>query len=68
MLFVALEAWARRKLLAFSTGLLMLAGGLVVAAGLWLAVVYGGRYVLLAPLVVVSVVLLVVNLRELFHS
>jgi hypothetical protein len=67
VLFVTMEAWARRKLLAFSTGLLMLAGGVAVAAGLGLAVIYGGRYVVLAPLVVVAGVLLVVNLRELFR-
>ncbi|WP_345443331.1 hypothetical protein [Actinoallomurus vinaceus] len=67
MFFVTMEAWVKRKLLAFATGLLMLAGGLTVAVGLGLAVIYGGRYVLLAPLVVVAGVLLVVNLRELFH-
>ncbi|MCO5969935.1 hypothetical protein [Actinoallomurus soli] len=67
LLFVMMEAWVRRRLLAFATGLLMLAGGLAVAVGLGLAVKYGGRYVLLAPLVVVAGVLLVVNLRELFH-
>jgi hypothetical protein len=66
-LFVTMEAWARRRLLAFSTGLLILGGVLAGATGLGLAVVYGGRYVLLAPLVVVAGVLLVVNLRELFH-
>ena len=67
VLFVTMEAWARRKLLAFSTGLLMLAGAVAVVAGLGLAVAYGGRYVLLAPLVVIAGFLLVVNLRELFH-
>ncbi|GAA0351561.1 hypothetical protein NE235_23375 [Actinoallomurus spadix] len=67
LLFVTMEAWVRRKLLSFATGLLTLAGGLAVAVGLGLAVKYGGRYVLLAPLVVVAGVLLVVNLRELFH-
>jgi hypothetical protein len=67
LLFVTMEAWVRRKLLAFATGLLMPAGALAVAVGLGLAVIYGGRYVLLAPLVVVAGVLLVVNLRELFR-
>jgi hypothetical protein len=67
VLFVTMEAWARRKLLAFSTGLLMLGGGVAVAAGLGLAVIYGGRYVLLVPMAAVAGVLLVVNLRELFH-
>ncbi len=67
VLFVTMEAWARRKLLQFSTGLLMLAGAVAVVAGLVLAVTYGGRYVLLAPLVVIAGFLLVVNLRELFH-
>ncbi len=67
VLFVTMEAWARRKLLAFSTGLLVLAAAVAVLAGLGLAVAYGGRYVLLAPLVVIAGVLLVVNLRELFH-
>jgi len=67
VLFVMMEAWARRRLLAFGLGLLVLAGAVVVVAGLGLAVVYGGRYVLLVPMVAVAVVLLVVNLRELFH-
>lgn len=66
-LFVTMEAWARRRLLAFATGLLTLAGAGTVMAGLGLAIVFGGRYVLLAPMVVVAGVLLVVNLRELFH-
>jgi hypothetical protein len=65
--FVLMEAWARRRLLAFATGLLMLAGAVAVVAGLGVAVVYGGRYVLLVPMVAVAGVLLVVNLRELFH-
>ncbi len=67
ILFVTMEAWGRRRLLAFATGLLMLAAGIAVAAGLGLAFSYGGRYVLLGPLVVVAGILLVVNLRELFH-
>jgi hypothetical protein len=67
VLFVTMEAWTRRRLLAFATGLSVLAGAVAVAAGLGLAFSYGGRYVLLAPLVVIAVVLLVVNLRELFH-
>jgi hypothetical protein len=67
ILFVTTEAWVRRKLLAFSTGLLVLAMGLAVAAGLGVAVIYGGRYVLLVPMVAVAAVLLVVNLRELFR-
>ncbi len=67
LLFVTMEAWARRRLLAFATGLLVLAAAMGAAALLGLAIVYGGRYVLLAPLVVVAGVLLVVNLRELFH-
>jgi hypothetical protein len=67
ILFITMEAWARRKLLAFSTGLLVLAVGLAVAAGLGVAVIYGGRYVLLVPMAVVAGVLLVVNLRELFR-
>jgi hypothetical protein len=45
----------------------MLAGAGVIVAGLSLAVLYGGRYVLLVPMVVVAGVLLVVNLRELFR-
>lgn len=67
ILFVTMEAWVRRKLLAFSTGLLVLAMGLAVAAGLGVAVIYGGRYLLLVPMVAVAAVLLVVNLRELFR-
>jgi hypothetical protein len=39
-----------------------------VVVGLSFAVVYGGRYVLLGPMVVVAGVLLVVNLRELFRK
>jgi hypothetical protein len=66
-LFALMEAWARRRLLAFATGLLMLVGAGVVVTGLGLAVAYGGRYVLLVPLVGIAVVLLVVNLRELFR-
>ncbi len=66
-LFVLMEAWARRRLLAFATGSLVLAGAVAVVAGLGLAVAYGGRYVLLVPMVAVAGVLLVVNLRELFH-
>jgi hypothetical protein len=66
-LFALMEAWARRRLLAFGTGLLMLAGAVAIVAGLGVAVVYGGRYVLLVPMVVVAGVLLVANLRELFH-
>jgi hypothetical protein len=66
-LFALLEAWARRRLLAFATGLLMLVGAGAVVAGLSLAVMYGGRYVLLVPMVVVAGFLLVANLRELFH-
>jgi hypothetical protein len=67
LLFTAVEAWARRKLLLFGTGLLMLAGvvGGIVGAGF--AVAYGGRYVLLAPLVIAAGVLLFVNLRDLFR-
>jgi hypothetical protein len=45
----------------------MLAGAAVVVAGLSLAVMYGGRYVLLVPMVAVAGVLMVVNLRELFR-
>ena len=67
-LFALMEAWARRRLLALASGLLMLAGAAAVVAGLTLAVMYGGRYVLLVPMVVVAGVLLVVNLRELFRS
>ena len=66
-LFALMEAWARRRLLAFAMGLLTLAGAAAVLTGLGLAVAYGGRYVLLVPLVAVAAVLLVVNLRELFH-
>jgi hypothetical protein len=66
-LFLTMEAWARRRLLALGAGLLMLAGALAVVAGLGLAVFYGGRYVLLVPMVAIAVVLLVVNLRELFR-
>jgi hypothetical protein len=67
-LFLTMEAWARRRMLALATGLLMLAGAVAVVVGLSFAVVYGGRYVLLGPLVVVAGVLLVVNLRELFRK
>ncbi|GLY82226.1 hypothetical protein [Actinoallomurus iriomotensis] len=67
-LFLTMEAWARRRMLALATGLLMLAGAVAVVVGLSFAVVYGGRYVLLGPMVVVAAVLLVVNLRELFRS
>ncbi|GAA4516294.1 hypothetical protein GCM10023191_087060 [Actinoallomurus oryzae] len=67
-LFLTMEAWARRRMLALATGLLMLAGAVAVVVGLSFAVVYGGRYVLLGPMVVVAGVLLVVNLRELFRS
>jgi hypothetical protein len=67
-LFLTMEAWARRRMLALVAGLLMLAGVVAVVVGLSFAVVYGGRYVLLAPMVVVAGVLLVVNLRELFRS
>jgi hypothetical protein len=63
-----MEAWARRRMLALVAGLLMLAGVVAVVVGLSFAVVYGGRYLLLAPMVVVAGVLLVVNLRELFRS
>lgn len=66
-LFVMMESWARRRLLAFTLVLLVLAGAVAVITGLGLAVVYGGRYVLLVPMVAVAIVLLVVNLRELFH-
>jgi hypothetical protein len=67
LFFVTLEAWARRKLLAFTTVLLTLAAGLAVAAAIGLGVIYGGRYVLLVPMVFVAGFLLVVNLRELLH-
>ena len=62
-----MEAWARRGCWR-SDGPARARRGVAVVAGLGLAVVYGGRYVLLVPMVAVPVVLLVVNLRELFHS
>jgi hypothetical protein len=67
-LFLTMEAWARRRMLALAMGLLTLAAAVAVVVGLSFAVVYGGRYVLLVPMVAVAVVLLVVNLRELFRS
>jgi hypothetical protein len=67
LLFIAVEAWARRKLLVFGTGLLMLAGVVGVIVGAGFAVAYGGRYVLLAPLVIAAAVLLFINLRDLFR-
>jgi hypothetical protein len=66
-LFAAMESWARRRMLALATCLLTLVGAAAAVAGLGLAVMYGGRYVLLVPMVAVAAVLLVVNLRELFH-
>jgi hypothetical protein len=66
-LFITMEAWARRRMLALATCLGTLVGAVAVVAGLGLAVMYGGRYVLLVPMVAVAGVLLVVNLRELFH-
>jgi hypothetical protein len=66
-LFVTMEAWARRRMLVLATCLLTLVGAVAVVAGLGLAVRYGGRYVLLVPMVAIAGVLLVVNLRELFR-
>jgi hypothetical protein len=65
--FATMEAWARRRMLVLATCLLTLVGLVAVVAGVVVAVVYGGRYVLLVPMVVLAGLHLVVNLRELFH-
>jgi hypothetical protein len=65
--FIAVEAWARRRLRAVGTGLLIAAGVLGAIVGVRYAVIYGGRYVVLAPFVVAAGILLFVNLRDLYR-
>ncbi|MGH3389543.1 MAG: hypothetical protein ACRDOO_11780 [Actinomadura sp.] len=68
LVFIAVESWARRRLRAVGSGLLIAAGVLGALVGLRYAVMYGGRYVVLAPFVIAAGVLLFVNLRDLYRK
>lgn len=65
LLFAAVEAIARRRLLAFLIGLALTAAGAVVALGLAIGLLLHWRSTLAAVLTVAAVFLLVSNLREL---
>jgi hypothetical protein len=64
LVFMGVEAIARRRVLAFLTGLAVVALGVFVVAGLVVGLAHNWLLVLAALLAAAGLVLLVVNLRE----
>ncbi|WP_374058082.1 hypothetical protein [Marinitenerispora sediminis] len=67
LLFAMFDAFARRKLMSFLTGLAIFAVVVAAVAGIIAAFMANWRITILVPIVLVVVILLVVNVRDLLR-